>query len=61
MELNNNSEISENQHNVKILTKQNVEKAFKLTNSVPSHDLIQTMLMKKTKFARDLLMSGHGF
>ena len=61
MELNNNAESSGNQDNFKILTKQNVEKAFKLTSSVPSHDLIQTMLMKKTKYARDLLMSGHCF
>ena len=62
MELNNNAETNENQeNNFKTLTKQNVEKAFKLTNSVPSHDLIQTMLMKKTKYARDFLLSRRGF
>lgn len=60
-ELNNNSELNENQDHFKTLTKLNVEKAFKLTNSVPSHDLIQTMLMKKTKYARDYLMSRRGF
>ena len=61
IELNNNSELNENQDHFKTLTKLNVEKAFKLTNSVPSHDLIQTMLMKKTKYARDYLMSRRGF
>ena len=61
IELNNNSEQNEDQESLRTLTKLNVEKAFKLTNSVPSHDLIQTMLMKKTKYARDFLMSRRGF
>lgn len=56
----NNVESEANQEN-KLLTKQIVDKAFKLTNSVPSHDLIQTMLMKKTKYSRDFIMSRSGF
>ena len=39
----------------KILTKQIVEKADRLTNSVPDQDIIGTMLLKKSKYIHDFL------
>lgn len=41
----------------KLLTKSIVEKASQQTESVPDHDLIGTMLMKKSKYTHDCLMS----
>lgn len=58
-EMNNDTETSQEAN--KTLTKRTVDKAFKLTNSVPSHSLIQTMLINKTKYSRDLIMSRSGF
>jgi len=51
-------EMSDDLDGNKTLTKQMVEKASKLTDSVPCHEIIQTMIMKKTKHTRTYLMSN---
>ena len=51
-------EMSDNLDGNKTLTKQMVEKASKLTDSVPCHEIIQTMIMKKTKHTRPYLMAN---
>ena len=41
----------------KKLTSAMCDKAFKLTDSIPYHEIIQTMIMIKTKHSRTYLMS----
>lgn len=41
----------------KKLTKTMCEKAFKLTDSIPYHEIIQTMVISKTTHTRTYLMS----
>ncbi len=53
---NLDDDITERQN--KILTKCMVDKALKQTESVPSHQLIQTMIMEKTKHTHTYLMSN---
>jgi hypothetical protein len=42
---------------MKILTKTIVDKAVQQTESVPDHDLVGTMLLKKSKYTHDYLMT----
>lgn len=42
---------------IKKFTKPMCDKAFKLTNSIPYHEIIQAMIMTKTKHTRTYLMS----
>ena len=56
--LNLNDETKSSQSNQNFLTKAICEKSFEMTNSISDHDIIGTMLLKKSKFTHDLILSS---
>ena len=44
------------EHETKVLTKSIIERACQLTDTVPEHDLMGTMLLKKSKYTHDFIM-----